>query len=306
MKIVERLSGLFAMANLRAAFLHDPRVRLALREIKESYFGRFLNYPRRLCRALAATAPQLGMAVKWSIVSREDVNYTYPLKGVNLFYLASVLAYVTGENMTTVEGYINEARTDNNLSQHVVNLTRTGPYRNHADARCEFGRRLGWYALARILKPEIIVETGVDKGLGSVLLCSALIRNRRGRYYGTDINPKAGFLMQGAYSNVGTILYGDSIESLQKFGEKIDLFINDSDHSPTYELNEYKAIAKKLSPDGIVLGDNAHSSAILAEWSAKMGRHFIFWREEPAKHWYRGGGIGISLARHAPFAGFTD
>jgi hypothetical protein len=289
------------MTNVRAAFLRDRRVRVALREIKASSVGRFLNYPRRLYRALAATAPQLGMAVKWSIVSREDVNYTYPLKEANLFYLASVLAYVTGEKITTVTGYINEVRTDNDLFQHVVNLSRTGPYRNHADARCEFGRRVGWYALARILKPEIIVETGVDKGLGSVLLCSALIRNGRGRYYGTDLNPKAGYLMQGAYHDVGTILYGDSIESLQKFGEKIDLFINDSDHSPAYELNEYKTVAKKLSPDAIVLGDNAHSSTVLAEWSEKMGRYFIFWREEPARHWYRGGGIGISLASRGHF-----
>ena len=73
-------------------------------------------------------------------------------------------------------------------------------------------------------KPKIVVETGIDKGLGSVLLCSALLKNKEdgfeGRYYGTDINPKAGYLLSGKYLKVGEILFGDSITSLKKLEEK--------------------------------------------------------------------------------------
>ena len=52
----------------------------------------------------------------------------------------------------------------------------------------------------------------------SVLLCCALLENREegyeGRFFGTDINPEAGYLLSGIYSGVGKIIYGDSIQSL--------------------------------------------------------------------------------------------
>jgi predicted O-methyltransferase YrrM len=148
------------------------------------------------------------------------------------------------------------------------------------------------------MKPKVIVETGVDKGLGSVLLCSALLRNQHegfpGQYYGTDIDLNAAYLLVRPYDSVGQILYGDSIESLEQLDE-VDLFINDSDHSSDYERREYEFIASKLTPRAVVLGDNAHSNGELAAFSRKHSRQFLFFREEPANHWYPGAGIGISF-----------
>jgi len=158
-----------------------------------------------------------------------------------------------------------------------------------------------WYAITRIIKPKILVETGVDQGVGAVVLCAALARNdaegHPGRYYGTDINPNAGYFLQPPYAEYGTILYGDSIKSLEGFSEPVDLFINDSDHSEAYEQAEYELIKAKLSPLAILLGDNSHVSSKLAEFSIREGRKFVFLFEEPANHWYRGGGVGISLPR---------
>jgi predicted O-methyltransferase YrrM len=155
-----------------------------------------------------------------------------------------------------------------------------------------------WYAVARSTKPGVIIETGVDQGIGSVVLCTALLRNAAeghpGRYYGTDINTNAGFYLKPPYSSVGNILYGDSIESLRAFDGRVDLFINDSDHSADYEAKEYEVIKQKLSARAIVLGDNSHVSPRLAEFSMREGRRFVFLAEEPADHWYRGAGIGVS------------
>lgn len=161
-----------------------------------------------------------------------------------------------------------------------------------------YGRRLGWYALVRALKPRTVVETGVDKGLGSCVLAAGLLRNRAeghpGRYLGTDINPQAGWMFQGAYREVGEILYGDSIESLQRLEGPIDLFINDSDHSSEYEEREYACIALKLSPTAVVLGDNALVTDKLYQFAVATGRRFLFFSEKPADHWYPGAGIGAA------------
>jgi predicted O-methyltransferase YrrM len=165
------------------------------------------------------------------------------------------------------------------------------------DKEIRFGRRLGWYAIARIIKPRVIIETGVDKGLGSALLCAALLRNKEegfeGRYYGTDINPGAGHLLDGKYLEAGEILYGDSIQSLKKFKEPIDLFINDSDHSAEYEYQEYITIKPLIRDRTIILGDNAHCTTKLADFSRETGRNFIFYKETPLNHWYPGAGIGF-------------
>ena len=118
-----------------------------------------------------------------------------------------------------------------------------------------------------------------------------------GKYYGTDINPKAGYLFQAPYDEFGKILYGDSIESLKKLDDTIDLFINDSDHSIDYEMREFETIAAKLSPNAIVIGDNSHFSDKLINFAAKTGRNFLYFHEQPADHWYPGGGIGVAYAR---------
>ena len=184
------------------------------------------------------------------------------------------------------------------LKEHIIGEIMRSPLRKYADLRVAFGRRLGWYAVARALKPKIIVETGVDKGMGSVLLCSALLANKKegfeGQFFGTDINPKAGYLLSGVYSEVGRILYGDSIETLSHFDQTIDLFINDSDHSADYEYQEYLTIQYKIGEYAVILGDNSHYSDKLAIFSRENKRNFLFFHEDPYEHWYPGAGIGIS------------
>jgi predicted O-methyltransferase YrrM len=168
-----------------------------------------------------------------------------------------------------------------------------------ANAEMPYGRRLGWYALVRALKPRFIVETGVDKGLGACVLTAALRRNvadgSEGRYIGTDINPEAGYLLRGEYARYGEILYGDSIESLATLTEQIDIFINDSDHSAEYEAREYVVVQDKLSDNALIVCDNAHVTDCLMQFALETDRHFLFVREEPAGHWYGGAGIGVAF-----------
>ena len=162
-----------------------------------------------------------------------------------------------------------------------------------------FGRRLGWYAVVRALKSRLVVETGVDKGLGGVLLCAALLRNTAeghpGRYIGADINPREGYLILGAYRAVGEVAYGDSLETLAVLKDPIGVFINDCDHSADYEAREYAAVLLHLAPKALILSDNSHSTPALVDFAAAHGKRFLFWRESPIEHWYPGAGIGFAF-----------
>jgi predicted O-methyltransferase YrrM len=230
----------------------------------------------------------------------EVSNFTYDLTPRNITELAHVVALVTGRSAVEIRSYIEEARTDQTLRGALYDGLKS---RGHfGDVIINpFARRVGWYAVARATRPRVIVETGVDRGHGSLILCAALLRNIEdgypGRYYGTDINPDAGWLLAGKYAQVGKILYGDSIESLKALDATVDLFINDSDHSEDYEYLEYQVISPKLSPNAIILSDNAHTNEKLARYSEETHRAYVFFRETPQDHWYPGAGIGISFTR---------
>ena len=234
---------------------------------------------------------------KWQFLKTEDSNYYYELQEQNQADLASLISLITRTSFDQVNSKFEELITNNELKTYVLN--NWAGNNNMKDSTVGFGRRLGWYALVRILKPKVVVETGVSDGMGSLVIATALIENAKegsfGRYYGTDINANAGWLFREPYSNFGQILYGDSIESLLEFQEQIDLFINDSDHSAKYEYEEYEIIRNKLSTNAFLLGDNSHVTDSLRNFSNKNGRNFVFFREVPQDHWYPGAGIGFSF-----------
>ena len=266
--------------------------------VKFPVLGRLFLIAYRFKNAFPYTAKPFFIMLKWLIISKETTNFTYALTASNKKYLASMIAAITQKPITDIEKYIAEIDNDNDLRKHIINSILKSDEKHKADLKVNFGRRLGWYVFVRVTKPKIIIETGVDKGLGSCVLISALIKNAddgfKGEYFGTDINPKAGYLLTGKYAEFGKILYGDSIESLKKFDKQIDLFINDSDHSAEYEAQEYEIIKNKLSEKAIILGDNAHCNNKLYSFAHKNNMNFIFFKEEPLDHWSIGAGIGTA------------
>lgn len=254
---------------------------------------------RRMSIASRYPNRQYRQILRWGFTSKENTNYTYYLKESNLVYLAHTIAYITKREYSEIFGYIKEAQSNEELKSHIIEAIKSSDQGSVADAEVRFGRRLGWYAFARAIKPRVIVETGVDKGLGSVLMCAAIEQNTKegykGRFYGTDINPSAGYLLSGKYKEYGEVLYGDSITTLSSFNKEIDLFINDSDHSEQYEYDEYKTVKPLLNEASIILGDNAHATSMLSKFSLENKRNFLFFKEAPLDHWYPGAGIGISF-----------
>lgn len=239
---------------------------------------------------------KLTMLDHWSSLWTEDDNFYYDLTTRNRSDLACLVSLITGEEVQTVDGYIREIADDLELREHIkASLVEDSSLR---DVCPGFGRREGWYAFIRTLKPAIVVETGVHHGVGACVITAALMRNaeegHRGYYFGTDIDLNSGFLLKGKYREYGEILFGDSIKSIDALQLKIDIFINDSDHSAEYEWLEYKAVESKLSECSLVLGDNSHVTSALNKWSRAQGRPFAFFKEEPREHWYPGAGIGVS------------
>lgn len=193
--------------------------------VKIPFFGRTFLTIYRFKNAIPYTAKPLLIMIKWLFTSKETTNFTYDLTDRNKKYLASTISVVTKKPVDFIEKYIAELDNDEKLKSHILNSILKSSEKHMADLTINFGRRVGWYAFVRAAKPKVVIETGVDKEMGSCVLTAALIKNAEdgfeGRYFGTDINPRAGYLLTGKYADFGKILYGDSIESLKKWMHRL-------------------------------------------------------------------------------------
>jgi len=264
-------------------------------------FGRILYIPLRFLFGLSYVVPLVKNVWLWTFRSHETDNFTYDLTDTNKRYLAAFISQIASVSYEEAYGYMQEINKDKVLLHSVRTRIAKSRDRHHIDDTMFFGRRIGWYMLVRILKPKIVVETGVEKGLGACVLTSALMKNAqegyKGFYYGTEIDETAGNLFTELYNRFGRILFGDSIHTLKEFPEKIDLFIHDSDHNASYEMKEYRTVKDKLSNNAYIISDNAHSTDSLLNFAKETKRKFLFFQEKPKNHWYPGAGIGVAFIK---------
>jgi predicted O-methyltransferase YrrM len=262
--------------------------------IRNSTPWRYLN---RAGIALSYFKQPIRRLLGWIPLRTESDNFYYELTESNIRILASTISVVTNLPPQLIQKYLDEITNNENFKSQIRDFFREDS--NMLDSNLGFGRRIGWYAVVRATKPKLVIETGVHHGIGASIICEALALNSRegssGRYLGTDYDSNAGRLVKQNYPAIGTVLYGDSIASLEKITDEVDLFINDSDHDAEYEANEYLTITTKLSKRGIILGDNSHVTTELLEYSLKYSRKYLFFSEVPEDHWYPGGGIGFSF-----------
>jgi predicted O-methyltransferase YrrM len=233
-------------------------------------------------------------SVIWLIKTEEFTNYMYEISAINRNQMIGAVSQVSKLPISEVEEYFIELETDIEFAEQLKGKGEKLKRRYELIFPIPYARRIVWYALVRIFKPNVVVESGTEKGLGSLIINRALEKNRTGQLYTLDIDIYAGSLFDAQDKEKINLVIGDSIESIGRISE-IDFFIQDSNHSLEHEILELKALEKQLSKNSIVISDNAHDSNALFEWSKKMERNYLFINEQSKKHWYPGDGVGISI-----------
>jgi len=256
-------------------------------------------FPKRLARVARHDARVITATARWLFTSREHHNYTYDLTPLSREHLAWFVSVGCDVPIEQVKGYLAEIESDQDLRRHIETTTATAPRRGLADRTVRYARRIGWYAIVRARRPGHIVETGVDKGLGTCVLAAALLRNAAegapGRITALDINPEAGYLLHARpWADVVDLVIGDSIASIGGLDRPVDLLLHDSDHRAVHERREFEAVESRLAPGAVLLTDNVTGTNVLAEHAQRTGRRFLAFRETPARHWFPGDGIGMA------------
>ena len=122
------------------------------------------------------------------------------------------------------------------------------------------------YGLCRILKPDVIVETGVAYGLSSSYILKALQENGKGTLYSIDStfrpwesSAMIGDAVPSDLRKQWKLILGSSsqklIEVLNSL-EKIDIFLHDSLHTYENMSYEFETSWPYLTKNGFLLSDD--------------------------------------------------
>ncbi|MFL5955205.1 MAG: class I SAM-dependent methyltransferase [Gaiellaceae bacterium] len=242
-------------------------------------------------------------ALRYLLRDREFTNLTYEIENVD--ELVTFVADALGHPRDAIAGYVAEPFADERL---------LGPLRAALRARRDrnpeprFGRRLGWYAIVRATRPELVVETGVHDGLGSALVLRALERNGAGTLYGFDVDPQAGWLVPQELRGRYQLVLGDVRETLPRelADKSVDVFIHDSLHTYEHEHFELELAVAHSGASAILASDNAHATTALRDVCTEHGLDYALFRERPRHHFYPGAGLGLGLSRSAPHTSSTS
>jgi len=265
--------------------------------VKRSPLGPLAAFQARARLVTSHQWRQTKKSWRWLVGSHEYTNFTYELTDENVVEMAWFVAAVAGLGFDESLGYIEELHGDDALRDHLRRAVAESPLRRVMDPEPRYGRRAAWYAIVRATRPRHVVETGVDKGLGSCVFAAALLRNADEGYPGQltalDVNHDAGALIGGKYASVINLRFGDSIAILSALTSPVDLFLHDSDHRYEHESAEYCTVAGSLAESALVMTDNG--GLALSDYAKSNCRRFLIFREVPADHWKPGGVLGVAM-----------
>ena len=174
-----------------------------------------------------------------------------------------------GASNGEIEGVVSEARSRLAMLK-AGTAKRQSPFSEEYDVEDESALLL--YALVRLFTPKIVVETGVARGISTAMILMAMQQNSVGHLHSVDITEDVGQAVPAEIRDRWTLWIAEESEDARTFLEQSmsqigapDIFLHDSDHSPTNQSFEYKLALSLLSPHGLLLSDDVEGNSPLVE-----------------------------------------
>lgn len=139
----------------------------------------------------------------------------------------------------------------------------------------------------RLLRPEILIETGVERGFSSATILAALETNQYGRLHSIDLPPLGedptsftGAVVPPRFKARWELHIGPSRQLLPRILEHVpgvDVFLHDADHTYASQLDEFRTVWPALRPGGLLLCDDVWNAAF-SDFCAEVGLRPVFLR----------------------------
>lgn len=150
-------------------------------------------------------------------------------------------------------------------------------------AREELLNLLG--ALVTLMRPNVVVETGVALGFSTATMLAAMRENDQGHLYSVDMpavqyghEREIGSAVSEELRGRWTLVLGRSqkvLVPLLRKVEPVDLFIHDANHAYSAQLREYRAAWPHLRPGGVLVSDDVGNPAFVEFASAVGARPYL-------------------------------
>jgi predicted O-methyltransferase YrrM len=129
------------------------------------------------------------------------------------------------------------------------------------------------YTIVKLMKPELMVETGVANGFSSAFILKAMNENQKGKLFSIDIpqlkgvtvpeGKTLGWVIPDELKKRWVLRIGKSVKILPKLLEdlgEIDIFLHDSRHEYETMIFEYETAWPFLKQGGILLSDDVKAN----------------------------------------------
>jgi len=173
-------------------------------------------------------------------------------------------------------------------------LPANAPFRARHNGDFQLARLC--YLVARALKPDTIVETGVCYGVTSAFVLQALKENGNGHLHSIDLPPLAenadafvGRFIPSELRAAWTLHRGTAAACLSPLLKKIGpvgMFIHDSLHTYANMRFEFSTAWPALKPGGVLVSDDVHNNRAFLELSlqADVAYSAVMKEEESKKN----------------------
>ena len=164
-----------------------------------------------------------------------------------------------------------------------IAMTSSGAASN-LNYNADFGLARLAYLVTRLLRPTLVIETGVANGVTSAFILQALAENGHGSLHSIDLPP----LGRGVDHQVGTLIpdrlrgrwqlhVGSSRTELPKVvdGKTVDVFLHDSAHTYRTMRWEFATVWPYLRSGGVLLSDDVQNNKAFDQMRTQGVR---FWR----------------------------
>jgi hypothetical protein len=245
----------------------------------------------RVLRAVRSSGQPLLHVLPWAVASREYTNFSYETTEVSRAGLCGMVAVIANADIRTVIAFADELRSNAELAEHVRADHADSDRKWASDPQFRPGRLMLYYLLIRALKSGFVVEAGVDKGLGAVIMCEALRRNAAegytGDYLGIEYNPLQQSSIYSRFPHkIGEIRHGNSPDVIRTITRKIDLFVHETTPEPDHVAAQVAALQGHMAERGVFA--SVWPLPQFVEYAARNGKRVLMHKDEPAHHWYPG------------------
>ena len=139
------------------------------------------------------------------------------------------------------------------------------------------------YLLARLTKPESVVETGVANGISTFFILNAMKNNGVGKLTSIDLSYDVATFLNGEERALWELkVLKTKINPRRQFKDilsgiqSLSIYLHDGDHSYLLQQMEYGLAFKKLKSGGMILSDDVDSSFAFID---TFGKSASLWTE---------------------------